>query len=612
MDRERLENLTLGELQEEAASYRLVPSQAREKCIELIMDHLEKYGPLRKAREGNTCSQIPCSSNMTSTMGSSTPPVNSSVPMQNLQPERDSPLQQMCMLLVEQSRQQQLLFQQMFAALNINRDNGQDLNPRGLFNKAQNTSFGSQDRALQTPISSVSTAHAVNLLSNHIPEFNGTEEEDVEAWIQTIERVAHIHGVSNDILLLAATGKLKNIARKWFDLNISTLIESWVTFKDAIIRRFKRIILFHVAMQKVEARRWNYIKESFQDYATDKMILMKNLKLPEDDTIHLLINGIASRSLREVAAALKVKSVDEFLEEMQRITSSSGEVARKTPPIFVENQKDKDASQAVTTKEADQSKELPKDSFCAYCRAKGHTKLECFKLKRKEKNLPKTESKATSSSVSAVDQVVQPSAEASPSTSKDTLEVSQPSTVAVIADNSERRIELCDSQLKVVFLNNNACNIVALLDTGSPVSFIYIKIDFDDCVKDKLIHTIIEVEETEVPPITDDYLVKVVLKDESVFAYSPRKFAWSERQQMREITDDLLKRGIIKYSASPYCARVVPVRKKSGALRLCVDLRPLNDRVIKQRYPFPLIEDCLARLSNKKIFTLLDIKDGFH
>lgn len=57
---------------------------------------------------------------------------------------------------------------------------------------------------------------------------------------------------------------------------------------------------------------------------------------------------------------------------------------------------------------------------------------------------------------------------------------------------------------------------------------------------------------------------------------------------------------------------LVPVRKKNDSLRLCVDLRPLNDRVIKQKYPFPLIEDCLARLSNKSIFTLLDLKNGFH
>jgi len=86
----------------------------------------------------------------------------------------------------------------------------------------------------------------------------------------------------------------------------------------------------------------------------------------------------------------------------------------------------------------------------------------------------------------------------------------------------------------------------------------------------------------------------------------------SERLQIREITDDLLARGIIQYSNSPYCARVVPVRKRNGKLRLCVDLRLLNERVVKQKYPFPLVEDCLSRLGNKSVFSLLDLKDGFH
>lgn len=47
-------------------------------------------------------------------------------------------------------------------------------------------------------------------------------------------------------------------------------------------------------------------------------------------------------------------------------------------------------------------------------------------------------------------------------------------------------------------------------------------------------------------------------------------------------------------------------------MRLCVDLRTLNSRVDKQKYPFHLIEDCLARLGNKRVFTVLDLKDGFH
>lgn len=61
----------------------------------------------------------------------------------------------------------------------------------------------------------------------------------------------------------------------------------------------------------------------------------------------------------------------------------------------------------------------------------------------------------------------------------------------------------------------------------------------------------------DVTPVKDDYCIKVRLKDDSVYAYAPRRFAHSERLQMRKITDDLLQRGIIRPSISPYCARVV-------------------------------------------------------
>jgi len=56
---------------------------------------------------------------------------------------------------------------------------------------------------------------------------------------------------------------------------------------------------------------------------------------------------------------------------------------------------------------------------------------------------------------------------------------------------------------------------------------------------------------------------------------------------------------------------VVPVRRKK--LRLCVDLRllTLNDRILKQKYPFPIVENCLSQLSNKSVFTFLDLKDSF-
>jgi len=85
-----------------------------------------------------------------------------------------------------------------------------------------------------------------------------------------------------------------------------------------------------------------------------------------------------------------------------------------------------------------------------------------------------------------------------------------------------------------------------------------IQIDFDLSVKKQLELLLLEINEVSVTKVKDDYQVRVNIVDPSIYAYAPRKFAYAERIQVRKITDDLLKRGIIKPSVSPYCARIVP------------------------------------------------------
>lgn len=91
------------------------------------------------------------------------------------------------------------------------------------------------------------------------------------------------------------------------------------------------------------------------------------------------------------------------------------------------------------------------------------------------------------------------------------------------------------------------------------------EIDFGKEDRDKLTDLILDIADRKIEPIEDNYAVPVRLKDTSVYAYAPRRFAFAERIQIREITDDLLKRGIIQLSVSPYCARVIPVKKSPAS-----------------------------------------------
>jgi len=63
-------------------------------------------------------------------------------------------------------------------------------------------------------------------------------------------------------------------------------------------------------MQKVESRKWVFSKESFSDYAMDKLSLLAPLKLPDEDSIQLLINGISSVTIKATAASLKIDLLD--------------------------------------------------------------------------------------------------------------------------------------------------------------------------------------------------------------------------------------------------------------------------------------------------------------
>lgn len=177
---------------------------------------------------------------------------------------------------------------------------------------------------------SAATGNAVKFLSSQISLFGGTEEEDVELWIEKIENVSSLHGLTP---VASATSKLTKMARKWFDMSTGTVNKSWLTFKKEIVDRFKRKILFSDIMLKVDARKWIYSKESFQEYSMVKIALMKSLKLSDEDSIQLLIKGIGSFTLRTTAAALKVDSLNQFLREMQHITAATGDIAKKSPTM---------------------------------------------------------------------------------------------------------------------------------------------------------------------------------------------------------------------------------------------------------------------------------------
>jgi len=120
----------------------------------------------------------------------------------------------------------------------------------------------------------------------------------------------------------------------------------------------------------------------------------------------------------------------------------------------------------------------------------------------------------------------------------------------------------------------------------------------------------------ELPPQrTNDY--RIELEDgktaEREVGYSPLyKQTAEELEAARDYIVDNLNKGFIGPSAAPFSSPILMARKPGGGLRLCVDYRKLNAITRKDRYPIPLVDELMERISGAKIFTKLDIRQGFH
>ena len=95
------------------------------------------------------------------------------------------------------------------------------------------------------------------------------------------------------------------------------------------------------------------------------------------------------------------------------------------------------------------------------------------------------------------------------------------------------------------------------------------------------------------------------------------------RQKVRPMNPDMkasadkqvsswLKDGIISPSVSEYSSPMVPVKKKDGTIRWCIDFRQVNDRVIADSFPIPRIEELVQAAAGHKLYSALDCFAAYH
>ncbi|CAI7885507.1 unnamed protein product [Closterium sp. NIES-53] len=86
----------------------------------------------------------------------------------------------------------------------------------------------------------------------------------------------------------------------------------------------------------------------------------------------------------------------------------------------------------------------------------------------------------------------------------------------------------------------------------------------------------------------------------------------AELKEVQAQLEELLEKGFIRVSSSPYAAPILFVKKKDGSLCMCIDYRALNKLTIKNRYPLPRVDELFEQLGEAKIFSKLDLRSGYN
>ncbi|UYV66240.1 hypothetical protein LAZ67_4000948 [Cordylochernes scorpioides] len=109
----------------------------------------------------------------------------------------------------------------------------------------------------------------------------------------------------------------------------------------------------------------------------------------------------------------------------------------------------------------------------------------------------------------------------------------------------------------------------------------------------------------KIPPIN------IRTKSDKIIALRPYRTSLSDQREIQEQVEKMLEYDIIEPSFSPYSSPVTLVTKKDKTKRFCVDYRRLNEIIVPDVHPLPLIENILDKLANAKIYSRADFSSAY-
>ncbi|RUS91936.1 hypothetical protein EGW08_000338 [Elysia chlorotica] len=92
-----------------------------------------------------------------------------------------------------------------------------------------------------------------------------------------------------------------------------------------------------------------------------------------------------------------------------------------------------------------------------------------------------------------------------------------------------------------------------------------------------------------------------------------RRVPVAVKDRLKQELDRLTKLGVITpvTEPTPWVSQIVVTHKKNGQLRICIDPKFLNKALLREHYSMPLLDDVLHELSESRVFTKIDLRNGF-
>ena len=115
-----------------------------------------------------------------------------------------------------------------------------------------------------------------------------------------------------------------------------------------------------------------------------------------------------------------------------------------------------------------------------------------------------------------------------------------------------------------------------------------------------------------IPPDRADPFIIELEPGTAPLSKNPYKMAPAEMAELKKQLEELLDKGFIHPSVSPWGAPVLFVKKKDGSFRLCIDYRGLNRVTVKNKYPLPMIDESLDQPCGAKWFSRIYLASRYH